>query len=338
MNIQIRAFRIYLGLWLLIGHSAYSLAAIIIQSQLDDGPWNKDIAIYPLVGQTVKLKVQPVAEATIHWYQIFPDLSKIYKNANHPWEPHPYQWVGFGKIDYTRRELVPFQGQWEIQPFPISTSTKIKDWFKAFWPTISTTAYFKTAVGSFWFQVEIEKAGKIINSSAGIEQADARGLSPTVFRISVREGEGYLGYLTSFFNVPGLFGSTTYQSENYLGVDCADVLITAYSLWKGTRLDKNYNVGMLINRFPKVTELVLAAGVPNKSLRWQHDLLPGDLIAVKYSGAKQYQHIGALASDANNNGVLDENDQVIHAGPLPLQYSLLKTGSFDGQVIILRPK
>jgi hypothetical protein len=172
----------------------------------------------------------------------------------------------------------------------------------------------------------------------GIEHSDAQGLSPKVLRISIREGQDYLGYLTSFFNVPGLFGSTTYQSEHYIGVDCADVLITAFHKWKGRPLEKNYNVAMLVNKSTKLSELSIKGGVPDRNLVWKNDFLPGDFIAVKYQGAQQYQHIGAMAKDANQNGVLDENDLVIHAGPLPLHYSSLKEGNFDGQVVILRPR
>ena len=43
-------------------------------------------------------------------------------------------------------------------------------------------------------------------------------MSPKVFRVSVRDGEGYVGWLASYFNVPGLFGSVIHQSANYIGV------------------------------------------------------------------------------------------------------------------------
>ena len=50
----------------------------------------------------------------------------------------------------------------------------------------------------------------------------------------------------------------------------------------------------------------------------------------------RYQHIGVLYADANRNGILDEDDTVIHAGFAPLHFSKLKNG-FNGEIIIVRP-
>ena len=41
----------------------------------------------------------------IRWWQIIPDTRNFYKNANHPWDPDPYKWIGFAKIPCVRREL-----------------------------------------------------------------------------------------------------------------------------------------------------------------------------------------------------------------------------------------
>lgn len=319
-------FNTYFCVFLFLFLTNSSATAVVIQSRIDNGAWKKTTAIYPIKRQKVTLKVTKVPRATIRWYQIFPDISKIYKNANHPWEKNPYQWVGFGKIDYERKELTYFRDQWKIQPFETPSYNRVS----------VNSRFYQTQIGSFWFQVEIEKQGKI-RKSPGIENSTEKGLSPKVFRVSIRDSEGYLGYLTSFFNVPGLFGSVTYQSNHHIGVDCADVLVAAYGKWQKKPMKKNYNVAMLVNTFPKRSEFELVNGVPSKELTWGKNIQPGDFIAVKYPGARQYQHIGALSSDANNNGKLDGNDLVIHAGPLPLHYSFLNEGYFDGHVVILRP-
>jgi hypothetical protein len=318
-------------------------AAVVIQSRIDNGAWKKTTAIYPLKGQTVTLKVAKVSGAKIRWYQIIPDISKMYKNANFPWDKNPYKWVGFGKIAYERHELTHFRNQWQIKPFEKIESKKtgyFTNWFSSPKKTSqmisSNSRFYQEDIGSFWFQVEIEKLGKI-RKSVGIEQSNNQGLSKKVFRVSIRDGKGYLGYITSFFNVPAIFGSTTYQSNNYIGVDCADVMVAAYSKLKGRRMKKNYNVAMLVNKLKKRTQFDLVNGTPNKNLKWRKDIYAGDLIAVKYQGARQYQHIGALYKDANNNGFLDKNDLVIHAGPYPLQFSALRSGGFDGHVVILKP-
>ena len=310
---NIMFFRHYLYTIILFFMVNSSFAAVVIQSRIDNGAWKKLRAIYPLSGQQISLKTTKVSNATIRWYQIIPDISKFYKNANHPWEANPYKWAGFGKIDYKRQELSQFRGQWQIRPFEN-----------------------KKHVGSFWFQVEIEKRGKI-RKSAGIKNTTYRGLSAKVFRVSIRKSKGYLGYLTTFFNVPGIFGSTTYQSNNYIGVDCADVLVAAYAKSRAKSMRKNYNVAMLVNKLSKRSRFELVNGVPSKNLKWGKDIFPGDFIAVRYRGARQFQHIGAISGDSNNNGILDKGDLILHAGPLPLHYSYLSEGYFDGHVVILKP-
>jgi hypothetical protein len=308
----------------------HSVPTLLIQSSINGGPWVKSTAIYPLKGQKVALKVDKISGDKIRWYQIIPDTSKIYKNANMPWEKDDaYKWIGLAKIDYQRKELTGFQGRWQIEPFGKENDTSVRDRksssSRSSWDKAANSKFYHEDVGSFWFQVEVKKEG-VIYRSAGIEDSDKKGLSPKVFRVSVRDGEGYIGYLTSFFNVPALFGSVTYQSNNYIGVDCADVLVAA-----------NYNVAMLVSQWAKVQEFDLLEGIANKQLKWGRDVRPGYFIAVRYGGSKQYQHIGALFSDANLNGVLDGDDLIIHAGPVPLHCSYLREGNFDGHVVILQP-
>jgi len=305
----------------------HSRPTIKIRSRIDSGPWVEDSAIYPLRGRNVALKVEKVPGGQIRWYQIIPDISKIYKNANFPWDPDPYQWIGFAKIDYHRKELTRFRDRWRIHPFDGKTDTL------PIGPTNSS--FYHDDVGSFWFQAEVATKGRIYRS-AGIEDSDKRGLSPKVFRVSVRACRGYIGYLTSFFNVPGLFGSTTYQSNNYIGVDCADVLVAAHGKWQNRPIKKNYNVAMLVRQWPKAKEFDLAEGTAEMEVKWDRDIRPGWFIAVRYGGQRQYQHVGALFRDANKTGILDRDDLVIHAGPGPLKISPLREGNFDGHVVVLR--
>jgi hypothetical protein len=318
----------------------HSVPTLLIQSSVNGGPWVKSTAIYPLKGQKVVLKVDRIPGGEIRWHQIIPDTSKIYKNANFPWDKDPYKWVGFAKIDYHRKELTGFRGRWQIEPVDRENDTGVRDKksssVRSLWNKAANSKFYHKDVGSFWFQAEVKKEG-VIYRSPGIEDSDKKGLSPKVFRVSIRDGEGYIGYLTSFFNVPALFGSVTYQSNNYIGADCADVLVAAYGKWKNKPIEKNYNVAMLVSEWPKVGEFDLLEGTANRQLKWGRDIRPGYFIAVRYRGCKQYQHIGALFSDANQNGVLDGGDLVIHAGPVPLHCSYLREGNFDGHIVILQP-
>ncbi len=297
-------------------------ATLTIEGRAGEGSWTAG-AVSPLRGEEVVLRTAPVEGGEVRWFQVFPDLSRDYQNANYPWDPDPYQWRGFDTIGYSRVELTELHGRWEVQPLEaLATPPSLRD--------------HHDDVGSFWFQVEVHLGEQILRSP-GIEDTGHRGLPPEVFRVSVRDGEGYLGYLTSFFNVPGLFGSVPWQSRNYVGVDCADVLVAARHRWKGERLTHDLNVAALVNGWPRVAEAVLTGGAPTEELRWGDDVQAGDAIAVRPEGYRGFNHIGVLYRDRGEPGVLDPADLVLHAGPGPLHVSRFAEGGFDGDVVILRP-
>ncbi len=190
-------------------------------------------------------------------------------------------------------------------------------------------------MGSFWFEVEATlKSGKVIKS-VGINDVGRKGLSPKVFRVSYWSNDDYLGYLSTFFNVPGIFGSMPYQSSNYIGVDCADVLVAASSLMNKRENIKNYNVMMLVDKLTKKAKLKVVDGEPTETLKWGKDFQSGDFIAVKYRENGRYAHIGMLFADENKNGVLDKEDSIINAGPNALHVTPLEKGTFNGTVVVL---
>jgi hypothetical protein len=315
--------------------SAYR-PTLIISSKTGDSRWSKKRAIYPLEKQTVRLRIADRKYDKIRWYLIFADLTRNYKNANNPWEPNAYAWVGFEKIQYHRMLLTEFSNQVEITPFPSTGFDTVRRWFSNQGHPSYRLAFYNDGVGTFWFQVEAEK-GKKRYRSRGIEDADSRGLTKDVMRVSIRQEGGYLGYLTSFYNIPGIFGSVLSQSINHIGADCADILMSARSKWRGAPLRKNYNVTMLVDKFPTLAAVEMSHGVPSVEVRWEKTIRPGDFIAVRYGDTgKKYHHIGALYRDANENGILDGADLVLHAGPDPLHLSPLDDGMFDGHVALLR--
>ncbi len=325
----------------LIALAGTASASVVIRSSVDDGRWTARTAVSPKKGQKITLRVDEVEGATIRWYRILPDLSRNYTNARRQRAGAPVEWAGYDRIGYERIELREFRGAWEIEPFTVISRRgpfeRFRNWIRRLSRRFGGPTLTSKEIGSFWFQAEIERDGRV-ERSPGIEQSDHRGLSPVVFRVSIRDGDGYLGYVSSFTNVPGVFGSVIHQSENYIGVDCADVLVAAYARWKGRSMKTNYSVAMLVDALPNVTEFDVRRGNPNKEIRWETDVRPGDLLAVKYRGSWTYGHIGALHGDANGNGRLDRGDIVVHAGPAPLHYSPLRWGAFNGHVVVLRFK
>jgi hypothetical protein len=303
-----------------------------------DGPWRTVSGITPVRGDEVRLKIPDRQYDAVRWYLIFPDLTQNYKNANHPWEPEPYKWVGIGKIRYGRAELTALRDKAEVAPFerPGALYDAVRRWLKETGTSSDRGHFYHDELGTFWFQVEATKSSNQYRSP-GIGESTRHGLSARVTRVSIRKDASYLGQLTSFYNVPGVFGSVLAQSKKYLGADCADVLMTAWHQWRRRPIKKNYNVQMVVHRFAHLAKTRIDGGTPDQEIRWGETVNPGDFIAVSYGeNQKKFHHIGALNEDANQNGILDPADTVLHAGPDPLHLSALGEGAFDGRVVILK--
>ena len=299
-----------------------------ISYKVDNGTFKEKSSVYLKPTQKLTLKFDVPNTKSISWYQIIPDISKFYKNANHPWEPNAYKWTGYGKIDYKKIEIKAFKNKKEVVlTQKILEENRPKD-----------NAYYNSNLGSFWFEAEATlKNGKVLRSK-GIKNVERKGLSPKVFRVSYMQDESYIGYLTTFFNVPGIFGSMPYQSRNYIGVDCADVLIASSKVMNKAKNEKNYNVVMLVDKFKTKVKTQIVEGTPSKTLTWGKEFQRGDFIAVKYRPNGRYAHIGMLYGDENNNGVLDKEDSIINAGPNALHLTLLSKGAFNGTVVVLKNK
>lgn len=293
--------------------------------KIGSASWKTGYSVYAQAGESIFLKFPVENAKEIRWYQIIPDVSQYYKNANFPWEADAYTWVGFGKIVYEQVELTAFKDESIVKITP-----ELLERNKP-----SKARLYQSNLGSFWFQAEATLSDGRTLKTAGLADNDYRGLSPNVFRLSYIENTDYVGYLTSFFNVPGLFGSVPYQSKNYIGVDCADVLMATEAILKNKKL-MDYNVVKVVNTFEKIASFDIQNGNPSQKLKWNTDFRKGDFIAVQYSPSHQFAHIGVLYRDANENSMLDSADLVIHAGPEALHVSKLEAGGFDGFVKLLQ--
>jgi len=303
-----------------------TMLAFKIEHKVDNGVYKQSNSVYLTPDQKVTLRINVSNVQSVKWYQIIPDTSKFYKNANHPWEPNAYKWIGYGKIDYKQVEIKSFENQKEVQ-----LTREILEENRP-----AGNRYYNSKLGSFWFEaVATLKSGKVVRTK-GVKNIGRKGLSPEVFRVSYMLDNSYLGYLTTFFNVPGIFGSMPYQSRNYIGVDCADVLIATSKVMNKQKNEKNYNVMMLVDKFKTKVKTKVTQGSPQKKLRWGKEFEQGDFIAVKYTPKGRYAHIGMLYGDENANGILDKEDSIINAGPNALHLTPLSKGAFNGTVVILK--
>ncbi len=312
---------------------------LVIQSRLETGAWSTARAVYPIRGEKIVLRVEPLPGYSIRWYRIRPDLAPLYKNANHPWEKDAYHWVGWARIGYRRDELQALRGSWTVEPFDGKGDIMPSGADGGRRPAMlkpGEVRWERDDLGTFWIQAEAQSARGTFKSP-GLDDVGEKGISPRVFRISVREADGFLGWLTSYFNVPGLFGAVTYQTVNYIGADCADVLMAACDRWNCTMPRTEASVASLVQSLPRVTEFDLDRGRASRAVRWGKDILPGDILAVRYPGKRAYQHVGALYAD-DGDGLLGTGDRVLHAGPYPLHLSPLVEGAFDGHCMVLRTR
>ena len=305
---------------------AQLLTAAQISHKVDNGAFKTSLSAYLKPSQTLTMRFNVSNAKSIKWYQIIPNTSKFYKNANHPWEENPYQWSDYGKISYDRVEIKAFENKKEVE-----LSQKILEANRP-----KNNPYYHSELGSFWFEVKVIKENGKVVKTKGIRNVERKGLSPKVFRVSYMASDDYIGYLTTFFNVPGIFGSMPYQSRNYIGVDCADVLVATSKVMNKQKNTKNYNVVMLVDKFKTKVKTKIVRGNPVKTLRWGKEFKKGDFIAVKYRENGRYAHIGMLYGDENNNGVLDKEDSIINAGPNALHLTPLSKGAFNGTVVILK--
>ncbi len=183
--------------------------------------------------------------------------------------------------------------------------------------------------GTIRYQVEVRTATTAL-ASPGAEAVDEAGILPTVHRVSLRTGDGFLAALSSYFLVPEVFGSAgggrNHQTERYTGADCADVMVGALRRTGASRAYTNVaGLPALATRVAGATELD-AAGRPAAPIP---GVRPGDLIRIDYGGTlrhhtpRDWDHVAALWEDRSDpagphaggpDGALDGFDLVVHMG------------------------
>jgi hypothetical protein len=271
------------------------------------------------------LATEPLGEARVQWSTVEPHgfrtgqaangaTSEFYSNVST--EPKTFgRWLGFDRIDYFERVVVP----WGVPARIAAEVTSGED-----------HAQQLPGLGTVRFKVEIELAGQTL-ASPGAEATDTFGVLPAVHRVSIRRGDDFLGWLSGYLLVPEVFGSAgggkNHQTERFTGADCADVLVGA--IRRMGRTDLGYtNVAGL----PAYSRVVAGPVELDDSGRPQQPITgvrEGDLIRIDYGGAlrghtpRDWDHVAALWEDRSDpdgplhggpDGRLDGFDLVIHMG------------------------
>ncbi len=264
---------------------------------------------------------------SIKWYKIEPLMQHLkkgndptvpwflwYANAYTPESPKDRGWIGFDRIKYKQNLMKSYNDKWIIPADASPTDRRYN---------------INKGMGVMRYAVEIKINNKTY-TTPGIKSVDHLGIKNDVYKLIIRKDDSYLGYITSFFNVPGVFGSVPKQVDNYIGVDCADLLVGAYKKWKKKNIPYT-SVQGLVKRLKNVSDHMFTDKSGNiysdEKLKKKVKLKfkPGQIIVFDYPGTKKfyYDHTGILYKD-NGNGILDGEDEILHCGPEELHSSDLE--------------
>jgi hypothetical protein len=284
----------------------------------------------------------------------------VYSNAV-IFGPKHGAWLGFDRIEYYESKLDASSsaGGWSLA---VRDATPTEPFARR-----RPAALLPFGVMRLKAEVRLTAGGAAttpLAATAGADDAPAGMIAARVFRYSFRRDDSFVGWLTSFFNVPYLFGSAgrgaKSQAERYLGADCADLLVAALRRAGARGIDYT-SVVDLVGSLPRATgqpsELpactrAAAAGAPpcaaaTPPLRFGHEVRPGDLLALDYVGAEElpraWDHIVAVVEDRGPgpdgapDGVLGPEDLVADSGDADgLKFAPLEQQGHV-RVLVLRP-
>jgi hypothetical protein len=186
-------------------------------------------------------------------------------------------------------------------------------------------------LGTMRYRVEVRVNGGRVLATPGAAAVDQFGILPSVFRVSLRRDDSFVGHLTSYFLVPEVFGSAgpgaNHQTERFTGADCADVLTGALRRMGYDRVWHPHVAGL--TKYARVVAGPVQLddqGVPATPVT---GVQVGDLIRIRYGAAGEWvtrrgwDHVAVLYQDRSDpagphqgkpDGRLDGFDVVVHMG------------------------
>lgn len=196
-------------------------------------------------------------------------------------------------------------------------------------PTDPTAPSFG-GLGTIRYRVEVTLPDGTTRATPGASDRDHYGIRESVHRVSVRRDDTFTGWLSSYFLVPEVFGSSgpgkNHQTDRYVGADCADVLTGALRA-AGYRIEHSHVAGLT-----KLAAVVAGPvdlddeGNPPTAIT---GVQVGDVIRIDYGGAlsghtpRSWDHVAVLWEDRSDpespakgapDGHLDGYDLVVHMG------------------------
>ena len=301
-----------------------------------DRVWVTRAPALVLGGRRVKV-VSPEAAgldgAALRWSTVEPVPAHVgadgvpepYSNAQLGGQNHG-AWKGYDQLGYFETVLGDFaQGGWTRAGSARPPRPADDTW---------------DGMGTMRFKVELRVGDRLL-ASAGAEATDQRGLLGRVARVTVRWDDSFLGWLSSYFMVPEVFGSAgpgrDHQTDRYVGADCADVLVGALRA-SGSKVDYTSAAGLtrltrhVAGPFAADARGVLSAVATGKQVA-SVAVAAGDIVLIRYAGpwatgtGRAWDHVGALWEDRGVKGVLDGEDLIVHMGHPRLEIEPLSAQS-----------
>jgi hypothetical protein len=256
-------------------------------------------------------------------HQLTPAPNKgeaVYANAV-IFGPRHGTWIGFDHLEYFETPLEGASG-WSLAVRDASPTDSVA----------RRREPLLLPLGTMHLAAELSTSGRTMHTPAA-DATPGGQIADGVFRYSFRRSDDFVGWLTSYFNVPYIFGSAgkgaRSQAERRVGADCADVLVAALRRAGGTRFEYS-SVMNLVSHLPHTSSPVFitpcargqACSPAASALRFGADVRPGDLLALDYVDASElprpWDHIVAVIEDrgpgGKPDGLLGPDDLVADSG------------------------
>jgi hypothetical protein len=177
-------------------------------------------------------------------------------------------------------------------------------------------------LGTTRYKAEVTLGDRVVGSP-GRESQNDQGIGKDVHRISVRKDDSFVGWIYSFFKLPYIFGNTEYQVENYIGADCADLVVGAlrksghdYSYTNADGLSRSADEVIGSARMSGLDKITKMNG---EEISVGEDIREGDLIFYHWPGRPGYTHVSVFLKDrgpfwrlGTADHVLNIYDRIVH--------------------------
>lgn len=273
-----------------------------------------------------KVRLGLVVEAMIDGKKVyFSESDKVIINDKKT-EAKPWVYgdvtITWYKVEAEKSSYNNWVEGWFMLDTPTYKETKIregKDW--SILADAKPTEEFKDVnegLGVMRYKVEISYDNKK-SSTPGKKSTNLYGITDEVHKVTFRKDDSFTGWMTSFFNTPYVYGSTEYQVENYIGLDCADFVIAAYRK-AGHNIPYTHVTGLYkySDVIAKEKDVKINGDDfyhKGKPLAFGKDVKEGDLLVFADS------HVGVLYKDKSDpngefkgeaDGILNKYDLMIH--------------------------